>query len=83
MARKTEDKRHLFKRGAIWWVQCNRHGERIVQTTGKSELGAARQERDRILNPANLKDQKDRACPSSPNANLDNMARLEDFDRAP
>jgi len=58
---KKEDTRHLFKRGGVWWVQSNRHGERIVQTTGMRDLKAARAERDRILNPTGLKDQKDRA----------------------
>jgi len=36
-------------------------GKVLVQTTGETELGAAMTKRDRILNPYNLREEKDRA----------------------
>jgi hypothetical protein len=59
---KKQDTRHLFQRGAVWWVQSNRHGERIIQSTGETDLEKARSERDRMLNATNLKDRKDRVA---------------------
>ena len=53
--------KHLFLRGNVWWIQALRDGVRVVQSTGETSVEAARLERDRVLNPMNLKDEVDRA----------------------
>jgi len=62
MAKKaTEDTKHLFKRGNIWWIQVMRKGERIIKSTGETDIAKARDFRDEELNPLRLKDEKKRA----------------------
>lgn len=62
MAKKTvQDTRNLFKRGAIWYVHRMDGGKRLIQSTGETTLKAALIERNRILNPFNLQDQRERA----------------------
>lgn len=48
MARKN-DKKHLFQRGGIWWVQVMRDGKRHRETTGEAILEKARERRDELL----------------------------------
>ena len=66
MARKIkEDTEHkyLFKRGNIWWVSIRRSGQKpLIQATDKTDVDEARTERDRILMPYALKDDKERAA---------------------
>jgi len=57
---EKEDTKHLFLRGNVWWIQATRDGKKFVRTTGESEIDAARDVRDRELNPMNLKDEVDR-----------------------
>ena len=64
MAREIEedtDTEHLFKRGDVWYVRRIQNGKRLIQTTGETILKRARIARDRILNPYNLRDEKERA----------------------
>jgi len=64
MAREIEedtDTEHLFKRGGVWYVRKVQDGKRLIQTTGETKLKLARIKRDRILNPYNLRDEKERA----------------------
>lgn len=83
MAREVEedtDTEHLFKRGDVWYVRRVQDGKRLIQTTGETNLKRARLERDRILNPYNLRDEKERAeAVLSRVSNLDQqLAVIED-----
>ncbi len=62
MARKpADDTRNLFLRGKIYYVHHMQDGKRLVQSTGTSILDDAIDFRDRVLNPFNLKDQREQA----------------------
>lgn len=62
MAKKAVvDTKNLFKRGNVWWIQAMRKGERVIQSTGETDVDRARAVRDRELNPMRLKDAKKRA----------------------
>jgi len=60
VAEETEHK-HLTKRSGTWYIKRMENGKVLVQTTGTGELKAARIVRDRILNPYNLRGEKERA----------------------
>ena len=66
MARKTkenEEHKYMFKRGNTWWVSIRRKGQQpLIQSTDKTDVDEARTERDRILMPYALKDDKERAA---------------------
>ncbi len=54
MAQKI-DKRYLTQRGNVWYVKAPMpDGRRLVQSTGTSDLSAARAVRDRMLEPLML-----------------------------
>lgn len=76
MARKineTTDRKNLLKRGRTWYIKRMVGGKLIVQSTGETELDKAVTERDRVLNPYNLQDEKERAEAV--------LARVEGLDR--
>ena len=66
MARKNKEEpehKYMFKRGNTWWVSIRRSGQKpLIQSTDKTDVDEARTERDRILMPYALKDDKDRAA---------------------
>jgi len=59
--KEATDTKNLIKRGNVWYVKRMVNGERIVQTTGKTKLTDAYDERNRILNSTYLRDEKERA----------------------
>lgn len=64
MARQLKedtDHKNLMKRGKTWYVKRMVGGKVLVQSTGETDIDKARIERDRVLNPYNLKDEKERA----------------------
>lgn len=62
MARKpVENPHNLFLRGKIYYVHHMQKGKRLIQSTGTSILDDAVAFRDRVLNPFNLKDQREQA----------------------
>ena len=66
MARKTKENpehKYMFKRGNTWWVSIRRKGQQpLIQSTNKTDDDEARTERDRLLMPYALKDDKERAA---------------------
>ncbi len=63
MARELKedtDHKNLLKRGAVWYIKRMVDGKMLVQSTGETDLGKARLKRDKVLNPYNLLDEKDR-----------------------
>ncbi len=59
--RQKTDTRHLMQRGSIWYVQARLpDGRRLVQSTGETDLTAARSVRDHLLEPLALSDTKAR-----------------------
>ncbi len=76
MAKKPKedtDTKNLIKRGRTWYIKRMVDGKLLVQSTGQNELKLAQQERDRVLNPYNLRDDKERAEAA--------LARVEGIDR--
>lgn len=61
IAENTEHK-HMYKRGNVWWIQAMRNGVKFVMSTEKTDLGEAREVRDRELHPMKLKDNRDIAA---------------------
>ena len=64
MAREIKedtDHKNLVKRGSVWYVKRMVDGKVIIQSTKQTGLSKARLERDRILNPTYLRDEKVRA----------------------
>ena len=62
MARKpVENPHNLFLRGKIYYVHHMQNGKRLIQSTGTSILDDAVAYRNRILNPFNLKDEREQA----------------------
>ncbi len=64
MAKKPKvvtDTKNLMKRGKIWYIKRMVDGKLLVQSTGETVLKKALNERDRVLNPYNLRDEKERA----------------------
>lgn len=66
MARKIKENtehKYMFKRGNTWWVSIRRNGQKpLIQSTDKTDVDEARTERDRLLMPYALKDDKERAA---------------------
>ncbi len=64
MAKKRKEgagAKNLMRRGSVWYIKRMVDGQVLVQSTGETELGKAKKARDRILNPYNLRDERDRA----------------------
>jgi integrase len=59
--KESTDTKNLMKRGSVWYVKRMVDGKLIIQSTKQTDVGRARMERDRILNPFNLRDEKERA----------------------
>lgn len=59
--KESTDTKNLIKRGNVWYVNRMVNGERIIQSTGKTKLTDAYEERKRILNSTYLRDEKERA----------------------
>ena len=59
--KEATDTKNLIKRGNVWYVNRMVNGERIIQSTGKTKLTDAYEERKRILNSTYLRDEKERA----------------------
>jgi integrase len=63
MARKPKentDTKNLMKRGRTWYIKRMVDGRVIMQSTGQTGIDEARKERDRVLNPTYLRDEKER-----------------------
>lgn len=59
--KKAAGAKNLIRRGAVWYIKRMVDGQVLVQSTGETALGEAIKKRDRVLNPYNLREEKDRA----------------------
>jgi integrase len=60
-SKEITEHKNLIKRNAVWYVKRMVDGKVIVQSTGETVLRKARIERDRILHPTYLRDERERA----------------------
>ena len=60
---KTSTPKHknLFLRGNIWYIKRVENGRTLIQSTSTAEIKDALIERDRVLVPYSLRDEKEKA----------------------